>query len=181
MKQYSIGLIILLALISTGCEDAKAESKDYDVEIAELQQQVAQLNGRLDSLIAVTPSDKNFAALIGRLDSLIKVVPTNTNIVQLTSRLDSTISVMPTRKIYEGVVGSDNIVSIDIPEIQLTDMPIVSVMMKNYKTSDSNGPIDHWRTSGTMTLENGRIYQDWSWTNTPNVMVGRKVIISIIK
>jgi len=62
--------------MNTGCEDAKAESKDYDVEIAALQQQVSQLNGRLDSLIAVTPSDKNFTALTGRLDSLITVVPT---------------------------------------------------------------------------------------------------------
>jgi hypothetical protein len=88
MKRYTIGLTLLLALMNTGCEDAKAESKDYDVEIAELQQQITQL----------------------------------------TSRLDSTMSVMPTRKIYEGVVGSDNIVSIDIPEIQLTDMPIVSII-----------------------------------------------------
>jgi hypothetical protein len=141
MKRYTILLTLLFALINTGCEDAKAESKDYDVEIAELQQQVSQLN----------------------------------------SRLDSTMSVMPTRKIYEGVVGSDNIVSIDIPEIQLTDMPIVSIIVKNYKESVQVGPIDHWRTSGTMTIEDGRIYQDFNWTNTPNVMVGRKFVVSIIK
>ena len=83
MKRYTIGLTLLFALMNTGCEDAKAESKDYDVEIAELQQQVSQLNSRLDSLI--------------------NVVPTNTNIAQLSSRLDSTISVIPKKYNYEGV------------------------------------------------------------------------------
>ena len=139
MKRYTIGFTLLLAMMNTGCEDAKAESKDYDVEIAELQQQITQLS----------------------------------------SRLDSTISVIPSRKIYEGVVGSDKIVSIDIPEIQLTDMPIVSIIVKNYKESVQVGSIDHWRTSGTMTIEDGRIYQDYNWSNTD--MVGRKYVISIIK
>ena len=37
MKRYTIGLMFLFTLISTGCEDAKAESKDYDIEIAELR------------------------------------------------------------------------------------------------------------------------------------------------
>ena len=56
MKRYTIGLTFLFALINTGCEDAKAESKDYDVEIVELQQQITQLSSQLDSLINVVPT-----------------------------------------------------------------------------------------------------------------------------
>ena len=96
MKRYTIGLTLLFALMNTGCEDAKAESKDYDVEIVELQQQITQLSSRLDSLITV--------------------VPTNTNIAQLNSRLDSLINVVPTRYIYEGDGNPwDDKVRIDIP------------------------------------------------------------------
>ena len=96
MKRYTIGLTLLFALMNTGCEDAKAESKDYDVEIVELQQQITQLSSRLDSLITV--------------------VPTNTNIAQLNSQLDSLINVVPTRYIYEGDGNPwDDEVRIDIP------------------------------------------------------------------
>jgi hypothetical protein len=96
MKRYTIGLTLLFALMNTGCEDAKAESKDYDVEIVELQQQITQLSSRLDSLITV--------------------VPTNTNIAQLNSRLDSLINVVPTRYVYEGDGDPwDDEVRIDIP------------------------------------------------------------------
>jgi len=63
MKRYTIGLILLLALISTGCEDAKAESKDYDVEIAELQQQITQLSNLLDSTISVIPKKYNYEGI----------------------------------------------------------------------------------------------------------------------
>ena len=66
MKRYFIGITLLLALMNTGCEDAKAESKDYDVEIAELQQQITQLSSRLDSTISMMPTRKIYT---GEIDS----------------------------------------------------------------------------------------------------------------
>ena len=174
MKRYMIGLIILLALISTGCEDAKAESKDYDVEIAELQQQVTQLNGRLDSLIAVTPSDKNFVALTGRLDSVIAVAPTNTDIVQintnlssLSSRLDSTIQVIPKKYNYEGVTDSQGNLTISIPGLQLEDLPVISFAGNDSEGFKLNIPM-------YMNIKNDMIYFN-------NVDKGQEIKIQIIK
>ena len=166
MKSYTLGLTLLFALMNTGCEDAKAESKDYDVEIAELQQQVSQLNSRLDSLISVTPSDKSFAALIGRLDSLINVVPTNTDIVQintnlssLSSRLDSTISVIPKKYNYEGVTDSQGNLTINIPGLQLEDLPVISFAGNDSEGFKLNVPM-------YMKIKNDMIYfnnVDISW------------------
>ena len=163
MKRYTIGLTLLFALMNTGCEDAKAESKDYDVEIAELQQQVSQLNSRLDSLI--------------------NVVPTNTNIAQLSSRLDSTISVIPMRKVYEGVVGNDYVVSIDIPEIKLTDMPIISVISENYINLGMQlGTNGYYRSSQVLVIEDGKLFADFSFLGSGyEDLIGSKFIISIIK
>jgi len=134
MKRFTIGLTLLFALMNTGCEDAKAESKDYDVEIAELQQQITQLSSRLDSLITV--------------------VPTNTNIAQLSSRLDSVISVLPQRKVYEVTTGSDGTAQVNINELSLSDFPNVSIYVK--MDDAVNGYVGWYkRDSGNQKIEDG--------------------------
>ena len=54
MKRYTIGLTLLFALVNTGCEDAKAETKDYDTEIAELKGQINALNEKIDAMPKTT-------------------------------------------------------------------------------------------------------------------------------
>ena len=129
MKRYTIGLTILLALMNTGCEDAKAESKDYDVEIAELQQQITQLSSRLDSLIAV--------------------VPTNTNVEYLDSRLDSVISVLPQRKVYEVTTENDGTAQLNINELSISDFPNVSIYVK--MDDAANGYVGWYKRDGGNT------------------------------
>ena len=134
MKRFTIGLTLLFALMNTGCEDAKAESKDYDVEIAELQQQITQLSSRLDSLIAV--------------------VPTNTNVEYLDSRLDSVISVLPQRKVYEVTTENDGTAQLNINELSISDFPNVSIYVK--MDDAVNGYVGWYkRDSGNQKIEDG--------------------------
>jgi len=168
MKRYTIGLTLLFALMNTGCEDAKAESKDYDVEIAELQQQVSQLNSRLDSLIAVVPTNTNVEYLDSRLDSLINIVPTNAKISALSSRLDSTIHFLPKRKVYEITTkGGDE--DILIPEIQINDMPSVTFTTENY-----GGNSGQYDVGATLSVQDGKVIVD-------SYPAGYKVIVTVIK
>jgi len=135
MKRYTIGLTLLFALMNTGCEDAKADTKEYDVEIAELQQQITQLSSRLDSLI--------------------NIVPTNAKISALSSRLDSTIHVLPKRKVYEITTkGGDE--DILIPEIQINDMPSVTFTTENYGGGNSG----QYDVGTTLSVQDGKVIVD---------------------
>lgn len=127
MKNYSIGLTLLFALMNTGCEDAKAESKDYDVEIAELQQQITQLS----------------------------------------SRLDSTIKVIPKKYNYEGVTDSQGNLTINIPGLQLEDLPVISFAGNDSEGFKLNIPM-------YMNIKNDMIYFN-------NVDIGQEIKIQIIK
>ena len=64
MKRYTIGLTLLFALMNTGCEDAKAESKDYDTEIAELR-----------ALIDAMPKTTHYECVFGGDDICIIEIP----------------------------------------------------------------------------------------------------------
>ena len=135
MKQYTIGLTLLFALVNTGCEDAKAETKDYDTEIAELKSQINALNEKIDA--------------------------------------------MPKTTHYEGVVGSDNILTIDIPGFDpnedFTHSTIASGMVwKNNK----HEPTDKWRQEFRGAFESDRFVYDRGPSNTPE---GLKIRIAITK
>ena len=113
MKRYTVGLTLLFALMNTGCEDAKAKSKDYDVEIAELQQQITQLSSRLDSTISVMPTRYIYEGVADAQGNLVIDIPLlNWNDLPVISFIKNTSNGMFVNtgqlKMEEGKVYLDN-------------------------------------------------------------------------
>ena len=137
MKRYTIVLTLLMALVNTGCEDAKAETKDYDTEIAELKSQINALNEKIDA--------------------------------------------MPKTTYYECIVGSDNICTIEIPELDPNDKNvIIRARQSGYSINgDAINILNFWYDGNKERWEKGKFIADWSYSDRS--MAGLKYIVSVTK
>ena len=95
------------------------------------------------------------------------------------AELRALIDAMPKTTHYEGVVGSDNMLTIDIPGFDPNEDFTHSTIASGMVWKNNNWePTDKWRQEFRGAFESGRFVYDRGSSNTPE---GLKIRIAITK